>query len=292
MTIETTTFLDGLQFIESPRWHDGKLWFSDMGAGRVMNVDLEGNVEHVIDVLGYPSGLGWLPDGTLLIVSMDDRRLLRFDPRGLSEAADLSSIASYILNDMVVDRRGRAYIGNFGYDFSDPSATPEFAEIVMVTPEGDSKVVADEMAFPNGMIITPDGSTLIVAESLSARLTAFDIKPSGTLANRRIWAHFDDRGFESHDINRNFPDGICLDAEGAIWVALPWGQTEVLRVLEGGEVTHQVKVETQPFAAMLGGPDLQTLFVCTAILDDEFESLPNRGCIETVRVKVPGADLT
>ncbi len=254
MAIETTTFLDGLRFTESPRWHDGKLWFSDMGAGRVMNVDLEGNVEHVIDVPGYPSGLGWLPDGGLLVVSMDDQRLLRLDRNGLSEVSDLSSIASYLLNDMVVDQKGRAYIGNFGYEFSNPSVIPGFAEIVMVAPKGDTQVVADEMAFPNGMVITPDGRTLIVAESLAARLTAFDIEPSGTLAGRRVWAQFDDLGFESHDIDRSFPDGICLDAEGAIWVALPWGQTEVLRVLEGGEVTHRVKVETRPFAAMLVHP--------------------------------------
>lgn len=188
MALETSILLDGLQFTESPRWHDGKLWFSDMGAGRVMNVDLEGNAEYVIDVPGYPSGLGWLPDSRLLLVSMEDQRLLRLDRNELSEIADLTSIVSFILNDMVVDQQGRAYIGNFGYEFSNPSATPEFAEIVMDTPEGESQVVADELAIPNGMIITPDGSTFIVAESLAARLTAFDIEPSGTLARRRIWA--------------------------------------------------------------------------------------------------------
>ena len=289
MVLETKVLLDGLGFPEGPRWHDGKLWFSDMGTNQVMTVDLDGNAETVVEVQGQPSGLGWLPDERLLVVSMTDRRLLRLDPHGLVEVADLRELASFHCNDMVVDQHGRAYIGNFGYAFSDPSATPKLAEIVLVTPDGDARVVAEEMAFPNGIVITPDGRTLIVAESFAARLTAFDIEPDGSLTRRRIWVQFDDRGFDAQlDFERTAPDGICFDVEGAIWVASPSGSTEVLRVLKGGEVTHRVKVETQPFAAMLGGPDRRTLFVCTSIFG---ESPPGSGRIETVQVDAPGAGL-
>jgi sugar lactone lactonase YvrE len=291
MISKTSVVLDGLQFTEGPRWHGGKLWFSDMGGGRVLNVDPFGNFEHVVDVPGDPSGLGWNSDGDLLVVSMDDRRLMQFDHGNLHEVADLSAVASHLLNDMVVDQNGRAYIGNFGFNFTDPSVKPEFAEIIMVAPNGDVRIVAEEMAFPNGMVITPDGKTLIVAESLASRITAFDIEPDGSLKNRRTWAKFDDRNFERHDLGRIFPDGICLDAEGAIWVASPWGDVGVHRVLEGGNITHRVMVETQPFAAMLGGADRRTLFICTSILDDEYESVSGGSQIESVRVDVPGTGL-
>ena len=285
MELETIVLLDGLGFPEGPRWRDGKLWFSDMEAGRVMTVDLDCKTETVVEVPGQPSGLGWLPDGRLLIVSMLDQRLLRLDPGGLVEVADLRELASYHCNDMVVDEQGRAYIGNFGFDLF-AQEPPKLADIVLVTPSGDARVVADKLAFPNGTVITPDGCTLVVAESFAARLTAFDIEPEGSLTRRRTWAQFDDRGFESQiDPERAGPDGICLDAEGAIWVASP-STGEVLRVLEGGEITHRVKIETQPFAAMLGGPDRRTLFVCTSILG---ERPSESGRIETVRVDVPGA---
>jgi sugar lactone lactonase YvrE len=291
MALQTTVILDGLQFTEGPRWHEGKLWFSDMGGGRVLNVDHEGNFEHVVDVPGNPSGLGWNTDGELLVVSMEDQKLMQLDKGKLYEVADLSEVASHLLNDMVVDQNGRVYIGNFGYDFTDPSAKPEFAEIIMVTPDGDIRVVAEKMAFPNGMVITPDGKTLIVAESLASRITAFDIELDGSLKNRRTWANFDDRDFKRHDLGRIFPDGICLDAEGAIWVASPWGDVGVHRVLEGGNITHRVMVETQPFAVMLGGADRQTLFICTSILDDEYESVSGGSQIESMRVDVPGRGL-
>ena len=162
---------------------------------------------------------------------------------------------------MVMDQLGRAYIGNFGYAFLDDTAVPRLANIVMVMPNGKTRIVAEDMAFPNGMVITPDGQTLIVAKSLAARLTAFDITVDGSLARRRIWAQFDSRGFSAFDTSRSFPDGICLDMEGAVWVASAEGSREVLRVREGGEITHRVKVVTQTLAAMLDGPTPDTICV-------------------------------
>ncbi len=287
--LETNTLATDMDFPEGPRWHDGKLWFSDMGRNRVMTVDLKGNVEHIIDVPGQPSGLGWLPDGRLLIVSMSDQRLMRLSSGRLEIVADLRDLASHVLNDMVVDVRGRAYIGNFGFALGNPSAIPGLAEIIMVTPEGIAQIAAGKMAFPNGSVITQDGHTLIVAETLAARLTAFDIQPDGLLSGRRIWAGFDNRGFEAQlDTDRISPDGICLDANGAVWVATPTGPGEVLRVLEGGAITHRVRVHAQPLAVMLGGPERKTLFVCTSILGGRDRG---KGRIETIQVDVPGAGL-
>lgn len=280
MALKTKVLIEGLVLPESPRWHKGKLWFSDMLARRVMTVDLKGNTETVAEVPGLPSGLGWLPDDRMLVVSMTDRRLLRLDRGKLAEVADLSKLASSHCNDMVVDRQGRAYIGNFGFDYvaQQPYAP---AEIVLVTPEGKACVVARDLAFPNGTVITADGKTLIVGETFGQRLTAFDIESDGTLARRRIWA----------ELAQAMPDGICLDAENAIWVASPV-TAEVLHVREGGEVTHRVKVSTQAYACMLGGADRRTLFVLTAETDVPDEARAKMsGRIETVRVKVPGAGL-
>ena len=281
MKQETEILLDGLIFPEGPRWHDEKLWFSDMAARRVATVDLNGSAETVVEVPGQPSGLGWLPDGRMLVVSMTDRRLLRLDPDGLHEAADLSDLASFHCNDMVVDRIGRAYIGNFGFDFGGDKPFKK-AEIVLVTPEGEARIVAEEMSFPNGSVITADDSTLIVGETFASRLTAFDIEPDGSLANRRVWAK----------LNKAVPDGICLDAEGAIWVASPTS-SEVLRVLEGGEVTHRIGVSTQAVACMLGGTDRRTLFILTAkaVTPNEILSERGGGRIEIIEVDVPGAGL-
>lgn len=278
MAVATDILLDGLVFPEDPRWHEGKLWFSDMLAGHVMTVDLDGHAAIVAEVPTRPSGLGWLPDGRLLVVSMTDRRLLRLDGRELAQVADLSCFGSSYCNDMVVDGHGRAYIGHFG---SEPMTQPSAGEgfIVLVTPDGEACVAADRMAFPNGSVITPDGGTLIVGESGAARLTAFDIQANGSLRGRREWAA----------LHGAIPDGICLDAEGAVWVASPIS-AEVLRVREGGDVTHRVPVSTQAFACMLGGPDRRTLFVMTAVTYEVEEARAQRaGRIETVRVGVPGA---
>jgi sugar lactone lactonase YvrE len=223
----------------------------------------------------------------MLVVSMKDQLLLRLDPDGLVIVADLSDLASYTCNDLVVDREGNAYVGNFGYEIGDPQAEPRFAEIILVRPSGEAGIVARGMAFPNGMVITPDDATLIVAESSAARLTAFTITLEGFLVERRIWAEFDKRGLVV-DQDRIIPDGICLDTKGGIWVASPGKPGGVMRVLEGGEITDSVAVEYQAFAAMLGGPDGKTLFVCTSTFDDRLGVV---GRIDKTTVEYPHAGL-
>ena len=277
MHTETTILVDGLMFPETPRWHNEKLWFSDMIGRKVYAVDTNGNLEEIVEVPKGPSGLGWLPDGRLLVVSVSDRCLMRLDPDGLKEAADMSKLSEFNCNDMVVDEQGRAYVGNFGYDMlgGKPFAP---ATLIMVTPEGDARIVADNMAFPNGAVITPDGKTLVVGESRGACLTAFDIAKDGSLSNRRIWAQLE---------KGRMPDGICLDAEGAVWVSTP-GQGDVIRVHEGGDISQTVKGKKPAFACMLGGEDGRTLFLCTAISAESFRGKAG-GQIEYVCVDVPGA---
>lgn len=272
--------LDGLTFPEGPRWRDGRLWLSDMHDNRVLTVDLNGRSQTVCEVENQPSGLGWLPDGRLLVVSMADRRLLRLEPEGLVLHADLSALATYHCNDMVVDRQGRAYVGNFGSEISE-GATPMAAALILVTPDGDARIVAEDLQFPNGSVITPDGKTLIVGESWGARLTAFDLQPDGSLTNRRIWA----------ELPGALPDGCCIDAESAIWVASPITR-EVIRVNEGGEVTQRVETEQMAIACMLGGEDRKTLFMLTAPSVEAEECQKLRGArVEMLAVTVPGAGL-
>jgi len=275
----TTVLLSGLRFPEGPRWHDDRFWFSDMHSQRVMAVDMDGKAETIAEVEGDPSGLGWLPDGRLLVVSMRDRRLLRQDPEGLTEVADLSDIATYHCNDMVVDASGRAYVGNFGFDLHS-GATPCPANLALVHPDGRTELAASDLRFPNGSVITPDGKTLVVGESFGGCLTAFDIDPDGRLHGRREWARLEGA----------VPDGICLDAEGAIWVASPIGH-QVLRVRMGGEVADRIPIENEAFACMLGGPEGRTLFVCTAPDSNPEKTTSRGGCIETVDVEVPRAGL-
>ena len=186
---KTTLLADGLGFPEGPRWHEGKLWFSDFRTKKVMTVDLEGTLQTIAEVPGQPSGLGWLPDNSLLVVSMTDRQLLRLHEEEMTLFADLSDLASFHCNDMVVDSKGNAYIEYFGAPIATPAA--KLAEIILVKPDGGKRVVAKDMAFPNGSIITPDEKTYVVGETYASRLTAFDIEADGSLANRRIWAQFD-----------------------------------------------------------------------------------------------------
>lgn len=286
MNRTTSVLVDGLGFPEGPRWHDGKLWFSDFRLRKVSTVGLDGELTTVFEMDDQPSGLGWLPNGDLLVVSMIKRSLFKWREGRLAQVADLSALASHWCNDMVVDSRGYAYIGNFGAPLETPAA--QLAEIILVKPGGSASVVARDMAFPNGSVITADEKTLIVGETYAARLTAFDIAADGSLSNRRTWAQFDDLGVVRERCvlrTRVLPDGICLDAGGAIWVASPNERSEVLRVREGGEVIDRVTVKTVPYACMLGGPDGRTLFVLTSDLARDGKV----GKIETVRVDVPAA---
>lgn len=249
-----TTLVSGLTFAEGPRWHEGRLYYSDFYRHVVEAVDLAGNVELVAEVPNQPSGLGWLPDGRMLIVSMIDRKLLRRELSGeLVEHADLSHIATWHCNDMVVDKAGRAYVGNFGYDIEVPGTEPAMAKLACVDPDGSVRVVAEDLQFPNGAVITPDGKTMIIGETFGRKLTAFDIAEDGSLSNRRVWA----------PTHPHFPDGICLDDAGGVWVADP-AQSKIIRVVEGGDITHEIDPGRGVFACMLGGIDGKRLFVCTA----------------------------
>ena len=275
------TLLDGLTFTEGPRWRDGRLWFSDFYTHRVLTVDPAGRCETILDVSSRPSGLGWMPDGSLLVVSMLDRRLLRVSGGRATTHADLSSIATGPCNDMVVDARGRAYVGNFGFD-RHRGEEPRAASLARVDPDGTVTRAADDLEFPNGSVITPDGRTLIVGETMGHRLTAFDVAADGALANRRVWAALDGV----------FPDGICLDAEGAIWVSDARGP-DLLRVREGGAIERRIPSGPgrHAFACMLGGADRRTLHVCTCTGSGPAMADKRDGRIETVRVDVPGAGL-
>jgi sugar lactone lactonase YvrE len=272
--------VDNLCFGEGPRWHEGRLYFSDMHAHTVNAADPSGRLEVIAEVAASPSGLGWLPDGRMLIVSMMDRRLLRLENGALKLHADLSSLASSHCNDMVVDANGRAYVGNFGHDFF-KGEPQKAAELIMVTPDGSARVVARDMMFPNGSVIPPGGKTLIVGESMAHRLTEFDLAADGSLANRRVWAELGDA----------LPDGIALDAEGAIWVAAPFTH-ELLRVKRGGEIAERIKREQMPIACALGGAGRRTLFVLTSetVQPDECRQ-KHSARLESTEVEVQGAGL-
>ena len=275
---EVKTLIGGLVVGESPRWHDGRLWFCNWGAQEIRTVDLNGNS---VVVAKGPKPIGYcidfLPDGRLLVTGEDG--LLRREPDGsFVTHANLGALGKG-WNEVTVDGRSNIYVNKVGFSFGQEDFRP--GTIVLVTPEGDVREVADNIMFPNGMVVTPDNLTLIVAESWAHRLTAFDIAPHGSLVNRRVWAEVDG-------------DGICLDADGAIWCSgVSGGQPEVLRVREGGEVLERISHDAACFACMLGGADGKTLFLMTAEwrgverMGEMFQS--QTGKIETVRVRVPHA---
>jgi sugar lactone lactonase YvrE len=282
----TETLLDGLRLPECLRWHEGRLFFSDMEAGTIVSVGLDGASEVVASVARTPAGLGWTPAGDLLAVSRHDRRVVRVTAGGTEPVADLGDAASGDLNDMVVDARGRAYVGNFGYDYlgGAPAAT---AEVVMVDLDSQVRVVADGLAFPNGLAITADGRTMIVAETFVGRIVEMSIAADGTLGEPSLFA----------DLGTRQPDGLCLDAEGAVWAGCPM-QSEVCRVLPGGEITDRVTVPGRHcMSSMLGGPEGRTLFIGTAESDfdpmhpERGASRPSQGRIEAVEVDVPHGGL-
>ena len=249
---EPTILLTGVALGESPRWHDDRLWFADWGAQELIAMDASGRAEVIAAVPSFPFSIDWLPDGTLLIVSAADNAVLRLADDGtLTTRQDLSSLATTPWNEIVVDGRGNTYLNNIGFDFPDGEVTTGI--VGLLTADGIASVVADDVAFPNGMVITPDNSTLIVAESYANRLTAFDIAPDGSLGNRLVWA----------DLGDGVPDGLCLDDQGAIWYADVPNQ-RCVRVREGGEVLQTVPVDRGCFACMLGGSDGSTLFVTAA----------------------------
>jgi sugar lactone lactonase YvrE len=277
----TSVVLEGLCFPEGPRWHDGRLFFSDQHDHRVVAMDPSGDTETVVEVENQPSGIGWLPDGRMLVVSMLDRRVLRLEDGALVEHADLSAFAPAACNDMVVDAQGRAYVGHFGFDMYG-GESPKDASLLLAQTDGAVRVAAEPLQFPNGTVITPDGGTLIVGESMNGRLTAFTISDDGSLGDRRQFAQ----------LPGAVPDGICLDAEGAVWSACPFSG-RCLRVREGGEVLDEVKTTyDSAFACMLGGADRRTLYICTAPGHVPEEARRARGGrIEMVEVDVPGAGL-
>lgn len=281
MATSTTTLLDGLGFPEGPRWHDGRLWFSDFADQVVRTVGLDGSVERVLELGDSPSGLGWAPDGSLLVVGMLARQVLRVGPDGPAPFADLRELTRVRANDMVVGPRGDAYVASFGFDLL-AGESPAPTVLVRVDAHGTASVAASDVWFPNGMVLTPDGRTLIVAETYGARLTAFTVADDGTLSDRRVFA-------ETPGIA---PDGICLDADGQVWVATA-RTPEVLRVREGGTVTDRVSVSSgsRSYACMLGGEDGRTLFVCTAPSINPAEHDGPSGRIELAPVDVPHAGL-
>ena len=281
------TLMDGLTFGEGPRWHDDKFYFSDFYSHKVYKLDLEGNYEVIVEVPNQPSGLGWMPDGTMLIVSMKDRKLLSYKDNVLQERADLSELAGFHCNDMVVDAKGNAYIGNFGFNTYEGEEVKS-TNLILVRPGEEPCVAADDVMFPNGTVITEDGKTLIVGETYAAKLTAFNVNDDASLSNRRVWA---DLTQSIDDGTVPVPDGMCLDAEGAIWVASP-STADVIRVQEGGEILERIPVETNAYACMLGGDDLKTLFICTSNasgVDPDSALREKSGKIEIVEVDVPGA---
>jgi sugar lactone lactonase YvrE len=246
---EPRVLVDNLAFPESPRWHRNRLWFCDWGAQEIIGLDLQGQGKVVVRVESFPFCIDWLPDGRLLVVS--GTALWRSEPNGaLARYADLERLDDHSWNDIVVDGRGNAYVNNIGFDFPGGEVTPGI--IALVEPDGSAREVADDIQFPNGMVVTPDNSTLIVAESYGGRLSAFEIALDGSLSNRRTWA----------DVDSGAPDGICLDAEGAIWYADVPNQ-RCVRVAEGGEVLQTIELDRGCFACMLGGPQGTTLFLTT-----------------------------
>ncbi len=274
---EPQILMTGIAFGESPRWHDGRLWFSDWAAQEVIALDVDGNSEVMTKVESFPFCIDFLPDGRLLVVHSADRALLRREADGtLVTQADLEPISGFPWNEVATDSRGNAYLNNIGFDFPGGEFAPGL--VALVTPDGEARLVAEGLAFPNGMVVTPDDSTLIVAESYGNCLTAFDIGDDGALSNRRVWA-------ASGEDN---PDGICLDAEGAVWYA-DVGHQHCVRVAEGGEVLQTIGLDRGGFACALGGDDLRQLFIVATRWDPEnIGSGERTGQVLVVEVAVPG----
>jgi sugar lactone lactonase YvrE len=277
------TLADGGGFFEGPRWHDGRWWVSDFYRHTVFAIAPDGATEEVMTVEAQPSGLGWLPDGSLLVVSMRDHKVLRRSPDGtVSVHADISEHCGGLANDIVVDTDGHAYVGNFGFDLM-AGESPAAAVICHIAPDGTVDVAADDLRFPNGAVITPDGSTLMVGETMGSQYSAFSRAPDGALSDRRVWA----------TVEGVAPDGCTLDAEGCIWAADALGN-RLVRVAEGKGVVDEIPGPNGlgVYACMLGGEDGTTLLACAA--PDYFEhnrAVAREAILATTTVDVPHAGL-
>ena len=280
---DLTTFMAGIAMGESARWHDGRFWCSDWVAGEILAADLDGRRRVVARSTSFPFCFDWLPDGTMLVTSRTGLERLEPDPAGepgtLVPFVDMTGLIPGGWNEVIVDSRGNAYVNAANFDMShgfDFEVGSRSGVIAVVAPDGDARLVADGVAFPNGMAVTPDGSTLIVAESFASRLAAWRIEPDGSLSNRRVWANLEDG-----------VDGICIDAEGAVWCATQRG---CARVREGGEITRNIPFDLFGFSCALGGPDGRTLFM-VANQWNGYENIgkgPRTGHVYTVEVDVPG----
>jgi sugar lactone lactonase YvrE len=268
---ELKTLISGRRFLENPRWHDGRFWVSDLYSYEVLCVTPGGKTEVVAEVPGQPSGLGWLPDGRLIVVSMTDRKLLRLEPSGkLVVHADLSDLTPWWLSDIVVDSRtGNAYLGPVGFDVMVDHPVVESTNIFHIAPNGKVTAYGSDIVLPNGHAISPDGKTLVLSECFGRQMTAFDMHEDGSLTNQRVWASFGGHQ-KIHDLEEfaasgvTVPDGICFDAEGALWIADAYNG-RAIRVREGGEIVDEIKHDKIVPAVALGGPDGKTLFLCAAL---------------------------
>jgi sugar lactone lactonase YvrE len=278
ITLTCQPFADGFRFLEAPKWRDGNLWVSDVFDLKVISLSPDGS-EHIVtlDVPHRPAGLGFLPDGSLVIVSQADQKLLKWDGESLSVYADLKGHAVGYVNDFAVDRNGAVYVGDFGYDLIGGEASKP-TSLHRVDPNGTITRAASGLEFPNGSAIVNDGRTLVVAETWVGRVAAFDLSDDGTLSNPRVFANLGERQ----------PDGLCADTQGAIWVAC-YNTGEFLRIVDGGEITHRVRCEGHAISCTLGGSDRRTLFM-TAFLGTEADMAAGRrnGVVLTARVDTPG----
>jgi sugar lactone lactonase YvrE len=278
---ELSLVADDLTWPEAPRWHDGELWFSDVSSFRLMRIGRDGSLGVACDVPGRPSGMGFMPDGRLLLATALGRELLWVSNNGATAvAADLGTMAKSLLNDMVVHQSGRAYVGDTGFKFG--SDEPQRPGALLMFEQGrDASIVAEDVRFPNGMTISPDGSTLFLAETFGNRISAFDIAPNGELKNRRVHVELE-----------SSPDGLCLDTEGALWVPLIF-KGEFQRVLPSGVVAERIGFDKErAISCVLGGPDRQTLFLGVAEVDESNPEDPQRiGALYCVRVPIPGSGI-
>lgn len=278
------TLISGLGQLESPRWRAGRLWVADWTAGLVLAIDPAGNSEVILEHHSLPLCFDFLPDGTLVLASGPERALMQMSEHGaLTRYADLSGLSPYGSNDIVIDGRGNTYVNNVNFDFAagPPPGTTSPGFVALVRPNDQPRVVADDLAFPNGMAVTPDNATLIVAESYRHQLTAFDILDDGSLANRRVWA----------EVGAHSPDGICLDQDGAAWYA-DVGDRCCVRVAAGGEVLDRVQLDRGAFACMLGDINGPTLFAAAAQwpgVDRFMDHTAWNGAVVTVAARSPGA---